>query len=82
MNHNVLVTGGAGFIGSNFIRYVQAHAPQVQIVNMDLLTYAGSQENLRDLPNPEHHVFIEGDICDQTRIEQILHENSIDTIVH
>jgi dTDP-glucose 4,6-dehydratase len=82
VNQNILVTGGAGFIGSNFIRYIQQHAPKVQIVNLDLLTYAGSQENLRDLPHPEMHILVEGDICDQQLIETLLNEYNIDIIVH
>jgi dTDP-glucose 4,6-dehydratase len=82
MNQNLLITGGAGFIGSNFIRYIQEHSPQVHLVNLDLLTYAGSKENLRDLPHPEKHIFVEADICDQPLIEKLLNEHSIDTIVH
>ncbi|UCF27632.1 MAG: dTDP-glucose 4,6-dehydratase [Chloroflexota bacterium] len=80
--HNVLVTGGAGFIGSNFIRYLQESEPEVDIVNLDALTYAGSLENLRDLPHPEHYKFIHGEIGDRELVEKILHEHEIDTIVH
>ena len=50
--HNVLVTGGAGFIGSNFVRYLLQVEPEVHIVNLDALTYAGSLENLKELPDP------------------------------
>jgi len=82
MIQSILVTGGAGFIGSNFIHYIQAHDPQVQVVNLDLLTYAGSTENLKGLPYPEKHIFIKGDICDQTLVENILREHHVDTIVH
>lgn len=82
MNHTILVTGGAGFIGSNFIRYLQHHASQVKIVNLDLLTYAGSLENLSGLHHPENYRFVEGDICNQTLIEHLLREQEIDTIVH
>ena len=82
MNHTILVTGGAGFIGSNFIRYLQHHAAQVKIVNLDLLTYAGSLESLSGLPHPENYRFVEGDICNQTLIEHLLREHEIDTIVH
>ena len=80
--HNVLVTGGAGFIGSNFIRYLQESEPEVDIVNLDALTYAGSLENLRDLPHPEHYKFIHGEIGDRELVEEILHKQEIDTIVH
>ena len=82
MNQHLLITGGAGFIGSNFIRYIQHKHPPVKLVNLDLLTYAGSLENLIDLPHPENHTFIEGDICNQALIEQTLREHEIDTIVH
>ena len=58
---NVLVTGGAGFIGSNFVRYLLNKEPDVQIINLDALTYAGSQENLKDLPDPGRHIFVRGD---------------------
>lgn len=79
---NLLITGGAGFIGSNFIRYIQSGHPEARIVDLDLLTYAGSLENLRGLPAPERHTFVKGDICDQKRVEQLLRDHRIDTIVH
>jgi len=82
MNQTLLVTGGAGFIGSNFIRYTQKHHSQVKIFNLDLLTYAGSLENLKNLPHPERCTFIQGDICDQQVIESLLRDHQIDTIVH
>jgi dTDP-glucose 4,6-dehydratase len=80
--NNVLVTGGAGFIGSNFVRYLLAAEPDVRVINLDLLSYAGSQENLKDLPHPERHTFIRGDICDRPLIEHIFHLHKIDTVVH
>lgn len=79
---NVLVTGGAGFIGSNFVRYLLAAEPQVEIVNLDALTYAGSLGNLDDLPDPDRHKFIHGEIGDRSRMDQILRDHAIDTIVH
>lgn len=79
---NVLVTGGAGFIGSNFVRYLLGIEPQVQIFNLDLLTYAGSRENLNDLPDPERHTLIEGDICNRDLVEGLIRERHITTIVH
>jgi len=82
MPKNVLVTGGAGFIGSNFVRYLLQTDPQVRIVNLDALTYAGSAENLKDLPDPARHIFIEGDICDRALVERLFSEHGIDTVVH
>ena len=79
---NILVTGGAGFIGSNFIRYLLSVEEEIQIINLDLLTYAGSLENLKNLPRKNHYQFIQGDICDQELVENILSKYRIDTIVH
>jgi dTDP-glucose 4,6-dehydratase len=79
---NVLVTGGAGFIGSNFVRYLLEVEPDVKIVNLDALTYSGSLENLKDLPNADHYTFTQGDICDAALASSLLRENEIDTIVH
>jgi dTDP-glucose 4,6-dehydratase len=82
---SVLVTGGAGFIGSNFVRYLLKMDAEVRVVNLDALTYAGSMENLTDL-RPEgasrRHTFIKGDIRDQDLLETLLGEHQIDTIVH
>jgi dTDP-glucose 4,6-dehydratase len=79
---NILVTGGAGFIGSNFVRYVLHTQPDVFIVNLDLLTYAGSLENLKDLPSPQRYEFKNGDICNQALVEDILRQYKVDAIVH
>jgi dTDP-glucose 4,6-dehydratase len=79
---NMLVTGGAGFIGSNFIRYVLDRMPEILIVNLDSLSYAGSMENLRDLPSDGRHTFVKGNICDQALVDGLLHHHRIDTIVH
>ena len=79
---NILVTGGAGFIGSNFVRYMLKNESAIHLVNLDLLTYAGKLENLENLPNPQNHTFIKGDICDRELVESILTDHAIDTIVH
>lgn len=79
---NVLVTGGAGFIGCNFVRHLLATDPAVRIVTLDLLTYAGSLDNLRELPDPTRHLFVRGDICDRTLVDRLLREHRIDTIAH
>jgi len=78
----MLVTGGAGFIGSHYVHYALAKYPQLHIVNLDLLTYAGTLKNLADLPDPSRHHFIQGNICDKKLVLQILEQQQIDTIVH
>jgi dTDP-glucose 4,6-dehydratase len=79
---NILVTGGAGFIGSNFIHYLLRTRPDLRIINLDRLTYAGNLENLKDLPDPTRHTFIHGDICDAGLVSEIFHTYTIDTVVH
>lgn len=76
----LLVTGGAGFIGSNFVRLALTQG--VRVINLDALTYAGSLENLKDLPNADRHVFVHGDICDRELVDALLEEHAIDTLVH
>src|SRR4030042_4072391 len=79
---NILVTGGAGFIGSNFVRYLLQAEPDAQVVNLDVLSYAGSQENLKDLPFPERPTFVRGDICDRPLVDHLFHFYKIDTVVN
>ena len=79
---NVLVTGGAGFIGSNFVRYLLKTEPEVRVINLDALTYAGALDNLAGLPYPDRHAFVQGDICDQALVERVMREHEIDTVVH
>jgi dTDP-glucose 4,6-dehydratase len=79
---NTLITGGAGFIGANFVRYLLNAEPGAHIYNLDALTYAGSLENLKDLPDPSRHTFIEGDICDAELVNRIMAEHAIDTVIH
>jgi len=71
---NLLVTGGAGFIGSNFIHYLLQQDLDVKIVNLDALTYAGSLENLKDIPDPERHLFVHGSITDRSLLDQLFSE--------
>jgi len=78
----ILVTGGAGFIGCNYIRYMLAQYPDVSIINLDKLTYAGSLDNLKDLPGESRHTFVQGDICDRALVDRLLREHQVDTIVH
>jgi len=76
---NVLVTGGAGFIGANFVRWLLRERPSVKIVTLDALTYAGRRENV-----PEHNrnIFVHGDIRDRALVEKLLREHAVDTLVH
>lgn len=79
---NILVTGGAGFIGCNFVRYLLEADSRIRIVDLDLLTYAGSPDNLQDLPDPSRHRLVQGDINDRALVDRLLRENAIDTVVH
>ena len=76
----LLITGGAGFIGSNFIHYWMKKYSDDKIVNLDILTYAGNLENLKDLENNKNYKFIKGDICDAELINNLVKD--IDLIVH
>lgn len=78
----LLVTGGAGFIGSNFIPYFLEKNPYHQIVNLDKLTYAGNLANLLDIVENERYHFVEGDICDKNLVEQLFKELKIDGVIH
>ncbi len=77
-----LVTGGAGFIGSNFIIYMLNKYSDVKIINIDSLTYAGNLENLKSIENNKNHVFIQADICDKEAIAKIFADNDIDYVVN
>lgn len=76
----ILVTGGAGFIGSNFVRYWLAHHPQDHVVNIDSLTYAGNLENLTDIANNPLYTFVKGDITDAQTVDTVM--QGIDIVVH
>ncbi|HXG51072.1 MAG TPA: dTDP-glucose 4,6-dehydratase [candidate division Zixibacteria bacterium] len=78
----ILVTGGAGFIGSNFIRYWLERHPEDRLVNLDKLTYAGNLENLADVESHPSYRFVRGDICDATLVGRLFAEEGIDTVVH
>jgi len=77
----LLVTGGAGFIGANFILYWLKKYPKDEIINLDLLTYAGNLENLREVEGNKNYQFVRGDICDQNIVRALCEENP-DAIVH
>lgn len=79
---NVLVTGGAGFIGSNFIHYLLRAEKDIRLVNLDALTYAGNLGSLMDAADDPRYSFIHGNICDEAQVDSVLREHEIDTIVH
>jgi len=79
---NLLVTGGAGFIGSNFILYWLKRYPEDKIVNLDKLTYAGNIENLKDVEDNKNYKFVKGDICDGELIDDLMKNENIDVVVH
>src|SRR4030042_304701 len=77
----LVVTGGCGFIGSNFVRYYLKNYPEVSIINVDKLTYAGNLENLSDLSHSPRYHFIRGDIADAPRVEELINKG-VDAIVN
>lgn len=77
-----LVTGGAGFIGSNFIHYMIKKYKDIKIINIDKLTYAGNLENLKDIENNKRYEFIHGDICDRDIIQGIFKNSDIDYVIN
>ncbi len=81
-NKTILVTGGAGFIGSNFIPYFLDKYPDYYIVNLDLLTYAGELDNLKEIEANDRYRFIKGDICDRELIESLFERYDIRGIIH
>jgi dTDP-glucose 4,6-dehydratase len=78
----LLVTGGAGFIGSNFVRYMVNKYPNYQIVNLDLLTYAGNLENLKDIENAPNYKFVRGDIADREFINGLFQEEKFEYVLN
>jgi dTDP-glucose 4,6-dehydratase len=77
-----LVTGGAGFIGSNFVLYMLKKYEDIRIVNLDKLTYAGNLENLKSIENDERHIFVQGDICDAKLVSSLFEKYDIDYVAH
>jgi dTDP-glucose 4,6-dehydratase len=78
----LLITGGAGFIGCNYIRYILKRENAICIINLDKLTYAGSKKNLIDVQNDPRYIFVKGDICDRKLVDKLLREYAIDTIIN
>ncbi len=79
---HILVTGGAGFIGSNFVPYFMEQNPNIHLVNLDALTYAGNLENLKEVESNERYTFIKGDICDRKLVEKLFDRFDIQGVIH
>ena len=82
MKRNILVTGGAGFIGSHLVRLLVNKNPEYHIINMDVLTYAGNLENLKDIENEENYSFVKCDVCDFKKVKQVFVDYKIDSVIH
>jgi len=82
MNNTILITGGCGFIGSNFIQYILANTKYQNVINLDKLTYAGNLNNLLDIQKDERYIFIQGDICDHNCVRNIFKEYLPNVVVH
>ena len=82
MSRNILITGGAGFIGSHVVRLFVNKYPDYRIFNLVKLTYAGYLQNLRDVEQAPNYTFIKGDICDFDRMREIFTEHRIDGVIH
>lgn len=78
----LLVTGGAGFIGSNFILFIMSKYPNLEIVNLDLLTYAGNLDNLLEVANKPNYHFVQGNICDRFLVESLFEQYEFDGVIH
>jgi len=81
-NKSILITGGAGFIGSNFVPYFIEANPNTKVVNIDKLTYAGELSNLQEVVNNPNYTFVEGDICDRNLIESLFNKYQFDGVIH
>ncbi|MFZ4618993.1 MAG: dTDP-glucose 4,6-dehydratase [Bacteroidota bacterium] len=79
---NILVTGGAGFIGSNFVHFMLNKYPGYRIINFDTLTYAGNLENLSAIEKHPNYTFVKGDICDRAAVLKAFRDHAIDSVVH
>lgn len=79
---NVLITGGAGFIGSHVVRLFVNKYPEYRIINLDKLTYAGNLENLKDIENASNYTFVKADICDFDKMKELFNTYNIDSVIH
>ena len=78
----IIVTGGAGFIGANFVRFLLAHEPGIRVINVDCLTYAGNLENLSEFSNHPRYIFAKVDICETQAVTAVCKEHGAEAIVH
>ncbi|WP_286834340.1 MULTISPECIES: GDP-mannose 4,6-dehydratase, partial [unclassified Proteiniphilum] len=82
MKKNVLITGGAGFIGSHVVRLFVNSYPEYHIINLDKLTYAGNLANLKDVEDKPNYTFVKADICDFDKIKEVFKTFKIDNVIH
>jgi dTDP-glucose 4,6-dehydratase len=82
MEKTIIITGGAGFIGSHVVRWFVKNHPEYRMINLDCLTYAGNLENLRDIEKSDNYLFIKGDITDEESIQKIFHQYLPDAVIH
>ncbi|MEJ6696803.1 MAG: GDP-mannose 4,6-dehydratase, partial [Saprospiraceae bacterium] len=79
---NLLITGGAGFIGSHVVRRFVTQYPEYNIINLDKLTYAGNLENIKDIDQSPNYTFVKGDIADLEQMRSIIKDNNVTGVIH
>ena len=82
MAETILITGGAGFIGSNFVPYFCAKYPEYKVINVDKLTYAGNLDNLKECAAMPNYTFVQADICDADKMEELFSQNDVRGVIH
>ena len=82
MKRNIIITGGAGFIGSHVVRLFVKKYPDYRIINLDKLTYAGNLANLDDIKDAPNYTFVKGDICDYDLVKKLIVDNNVNGIIH